>query len=360
MARRKRRFAFKALLILAALLAATWLGLAAVLSSGAVKSRMEAEASKYLGQKVTIRGPLTPGVEAWRPSISAHSVLIGGDTASAIEIGRLEVGVPLTAAARAGKVFAVGIGGLRAGGKTYGDYDAVLHLVGGGVDLPEVKGRLGKAKLRGKASYVRDILRVNLRLQNLDYSEFAEGVQGGRVKGDISLKSRGGDYAGLIRGLEGRVTLVGGEGRMEGGAIDLWAGSLLTTILKGPEKETRLNCVVADFALANGVARSRTVIVDTARVTISGRGTVDLVRERMDMRFSPRPKSAALLSLATPVRVAGPFGSITTHPDPAGVVEKMGGLLLGAVAAPAALLPFIAAGSDDNPCARYFRKEGAT
>ncbi len=331
-----------------------------LLTLNSFKPRIEAYASQAIGLPAKINGDITASLQRGRPALVLNDVIVGEKGRGSIyATDKITATMPFgrPAAGEPWKVF-VSIRNLKVDGEGYGDYKSPLHYYyPDGVELPDIEGSLKDARMDGSASLRNDQLRLDVKLAGLDYARFAKGVSGGNARIDLHLKA---DARHLMPSLNGTAFLTGDKGVMQGNAIDLWAGSMLSNILKGSQKETEINCSVADFRIANGIARSKAIIVDTPRVSVSGKGSVDLVHERVDMRFTPQPKSATLLSLATPVNVSGPFDHIETTPDPTGIVTKMGTLVLGVFAAPAALIPLVSTGSGNgNPCAEYLKaREG--
>ena len=330
-----------------------------------LKDAIEGHLTQVVGKKVTIAA-LRAGWDLARPTIALMNAKVwnGPDSYDA-RIDTLELGFYIDGSSVSGQkqdlLFYAGVDGINLGGKPYGDYEAKFrvgdptHVASSDILIEDLKGEYRGAKLHGAGSIKKDQLKADVAAENVDYSLLAEGVKGGKAHVKLDLVAAEKDP---VKTLKGRATLTGGEGRLEGNALNVWAGSLLTAFLPGQSKDTHLNCTVADFDIRDGVAHSRTVIIDTDKATITGTGTVDLVRKRVDMRFTPRTKGLAVISLATPMIVSGPFGDVTTRPDPTGVAEKMGGFLLGAVAAPAALLPFLHSNADANPCQKFLDKGG--
>jgi uncharacterized protein involved in outer membrane biogenesis len=328
-----------------------------------IKDEAEASLSRDAGQKVTI-GHLRVGLDPTKPGIAAIDVKIGDDPKAPVAEAEKVEGAVLLQELRqhldhTQEHFLGSITGLKLDGKPSGDYEAVFTQPKDmRVAMSNLKGEFRGAKVTGEASDALDHRwKADLNLENLDYGVLAEGVKGGKAHLKLRLAGVDEPQRAIIGSLSGRATLVGGEGRLEGRALNLWAGSLLTAFLPG-SKDTHINCTVADFDMKDGVAVSRTVIIDTDKATITGKGNVDFVHQRVNMRFTPRTKGlGAVVSLATPMVVSGPFGDISSHPDPTGMAEKMGGFLLSAVTPAAALLPLLHS-SEGNPCEKFLETGG--
>lgn len=112
-----------------------------------------------------------------------------------------------------------------------------------------------------------------------------------------------------------------------------------------------MNCLASRFVISKGIADATVLMIDSDRVTVGGEGTVNLARQTLDMRLVPMPKDPSLFSLATPILLKGPISDPRPTPDPVAVAKGLGSLAAGAVVGPfALLLPFVSAGSTDNPC----------
>ena len=319
--------------------------------------------TKVSGYKTTVTA-MHMGLNLLRPTIDAMNIKVGADLPEPIaEIGSFDVGLylvdPEPGPDGAKPMYYAGVSGIKVGGKDYGSYQAkIREPKKGHTFVQELKGKLGKATLSGTV-YDDDKRnwKADLTAEKVDYSLFAKGVKGGEARVTLKMEGNHQGRDNLTRTLQGRITLIGGEGELEGNTLNVWAGNLLTSFLPGQSKDTHLNCAVADFDVKNGVAEARTVIIDTDKATITGKGTVDLVNGRVDMRFTPRTKGLASISLATPVVVSGPLDQITTHPDAEGVATKFGGLVLSAIAPPVALIPLLTGKSIGNACAEYLGKK---
>jgi len=122
-------------------------------------------------------------------------------------------------------------------------------------------------------------------------------------------------------------------------------GGKVISLLIGGDKDIPVRCGAAAFDVKSGQGRSSLFVVDTEQTRIDGTGTFDLDHERFEATVAPKPKSAGILSLRTPVRLYGTFRHPDYQLDKTNMALRAGGaLLLGAVAPVAALLPLIETG----------------
>lgn len=219
-----------------------------------------------------------------------------------------------------------------------------------------------ESELEIDASREPPALKAHLTARQLDYglllnqAGYAETVEG---KLDITLDISGSGHSRyqLLEQLDGDLVIVGKEGRFGSRRLDLWGSDLIRTMFSRrwrQEDVTELNCVVAHIGIAQGIASSDKLLIDTRRITIGAAGTLDLNNEQIDLVFAPRPKRASLLSLTNPVRIRGslaaPEVSVTVLPR--NRTELMGtGLLAGLVNPGLLLFTFSRTGTGEaNPC----------
>ena len=100
----------------------------------------------------------------------------------------------------------------------------------------------------------------------------------------------------------------------------------------------RLDCVMADFDIDKGVAKSSLLISDGPNLSVEGTSTVDLGQETIDMVLLPTQKRT-VFSKMSPVNVKGPLADPEVHSIPAeAAATKIGAVLLVPVVAVPVLL----------------------
>ena len=188
-------------------------------------------------------------------------------------------------------------------------------------------------------------------IQTLEDSDTLE------AKGDaaVDLTASGASVRDMIASLGGTAWITSQDGRIANEDWELIAEDLTTKFLPFLEGAGRgtLNCAVGRWTLKRGVAETVVLMVDSDRVTVGGEGTIDLARETLDLRLTPNPKDASLVSLATPILINGPIADPSIGPDPVAMAKGVGSLVGGAaLAGPLALmLPFVSSGSTEPACA---------
>ena len=85
------------------------------------------------------------------------------------------------------------------------------------------------------------------------------------------------------------------------------------------------------FDIADGLAISRVVAMDTGRLTLFGGGTINLKTEQPSMRLNTHTKVTSLLSFLPPIQVRGTLADPSFEPDLGGGAVGAVGDLLGDV-----------------------------
>jgi hypothetical protein len=120
---------------------------------------------------------------------------------------------------------------------------------------------------------------------------------------------------------------------------------------KGPA-QTEIRCGIVDFKDQHGRLNTTTVFVDTSNVLITGRGSINLDNEDLDLALQGDPKKLRLLRLRSPITLHGTL----LHPavgikadklaEQAGVAAALGALLTPVAAAIAFIDPGLAKNKD--------------
>jgi hypothetical protein len=77
-------------------------------------------------------------------------------------------------------------------------------------------------------------------------------------------------------------------------------GSALLAWLSGP-RVTRVQCFVADLALRHGVVTTRALILETTDSVMQGFGSVNLARERAELRLRTQSKHFLITHKPQPI-----------------------------------------------------------
>jgi uncharacterized protein involved in outer membrane biogenesis len=208
-------------------------------------------------------------------------------------------------------------GRIVAGSETLGDLAADIKIQNGRYhSVHSVSGVMG-GRMQGEvtvdAAADPPSIAIRLQAEELDYRLLQppgreRDLIEGRIALDVELAGAGETVRGVLQGAQGRLTLIGGPGRISDRRVDLWAADLLPTMLSPRwqrENVTEMNCAVAHVTLSQGRAQVEDFLLDTRRITVAGSGLLNLETEALDLLLAPRPKRASLVSLANPVRIGG-------------------------------------------------------
>ena len=152
---------------------------------------------------------------------------------------------------------------------------------------------------------------LDVNLSRFEYGRLMQSIDPKRDEhGELSFRMKlKGDNGveGVARSLDGRAGLLilpttTGDLRM----LDRWGGGLLRNLGATLDSaQSRLNCAVATFGVARGIARSEALMLDTTRMRAAGDLEVDLQGGGLHGLFASKTKRAELFSARVPVTIGG-------------------------------------------------------
>jgi uncharacterized protein involved in outer membrane biogenesis len=178
----------------------------------------------------------------------------------------------------------------------------------------------------------------------------------GELNGDAKLTAVGDSVASMLAASNGELKTLVEQGTVSKLLLEemgLNIGSIVVTKLFG-DKTVQLNCMATDFDINNGVLNTQTFVADTNDARVTVKGTVNLASEAMDLTLDPQTKGIHLFSLRSPRYLRGTFAKPDVGVDKKSIAMKAGAaIVLGAIAAPAALIPLINTGpGHDSNCGK--------
>ncbi|KQR13456.1 MULTISPECIES: AsmA family protein [Xanthomonas] len=176
----------------------------------------------------------------------------------------------------------------------------------------------------------------------------------GAIGGELDLRGRGNSIAAMLGSADGSIGVGMGRGHvgnliMELAGLDI-AESLKYLIIK--DRQIPVRCMFGDFGVKDGLMQSRALAFDSTDTIIVGEGSISLKNETLDLLLRPRPKDRSILSLRSPLRIAGTFKDPSFRPD----FKALGlrgaiAVALATIAPPAALLATFEPGpGKDSDC----------
>lgn len=226
-----------------------------------------------------------------------------------------------------------------ASGVKLGDASLGMALIGGKLVVDPLKAAvaggtlLASLNLDGRKDAAGLALKLDMDKVDLDTllsdMEISEDVEG-LANINVDVSGRGGTVRRIMASLNGSAGLLMGKGRMKDTVMQTMLGGpglLLGGALdKGQAGYTVVNCAVADFGIARGVATARALYLDTGNKGIIGGGTANLGTERLNLTVDPRRKKD-IGKPVLPVRITGSFVKPRYKIDKKAVAQKLTRLL---------------------------------
>jgi uncharacterized protein involved in outer membrane biogenesis len=148
-------------------------------------------------------------------------------------------------------------------------------------------------------------------------------LTGGRADLAFQLQSQGNSLRAVMAALDGSASLNMTGGRINDDLVDVaLAGIFESLTLAGGNDGGQVNCAIAQFDIADGIAQGRRVVADLRGATVVGAGRIDLRNETVAMRFTPASKRTNLARFAGPFDVVGPLAAPAVRPDVVGTATN--------------------------------------
>ncbi|MFI4941556.1 MAG: hypothetical protein ACHP7O_14605, partial [Burkholderiales bacterium] len=174
---------------------------------------------------------------------------------------------------------------------------------------------------------------VNLRAEakHFDYGILARRVnQKSEMRGtfslDVDINAHAQYLSDLMRNGKGYINFAVWPENLKSGFLDLWAVDVLMALLPviDSSNASKVNCAIGRFVLKNGRLSDKTILIDTSRMRVTGKGEVDFAAEDIRLYVQPRAKTPQFLSFALPIEVSGNFNDFHIGVRPADVLETVG------------------------------------
>jgi hypothetical protein len=138
---------------------------------------------------------------------------------------------------------------------------------------------------------------------------------------DLKLKSQSLRLDTVMQNADGHINFGIWPEDLESGIIDLWAVNLFTAILPQVDKEktSRVNCIIGNYKLDDGLLREDRMIIDTTRMRVKGEARVDFKKEDVYLYLKSSGKKPEFFSLATPIEVRGKISDFKIGVAPGGL-----------------------------------------
>jgi hypothetical protein len=145
---------------------------------------------------------------------------------------------------------------------------------------------------------------------DLAKSQGSDILRGGPVDLRFDLRGRGGSVAEIAGSLGGTLEVEMGQAHIDNEWASLALGDIQSIISTGARSSSAsIDCLLTDFAFDKGIGRSRGLVVDLPSIALFGEGSIDLRRERIDLRFDRRAKQLSASQVLPPFKIGGTFAA---------------------------------------------------
>lgn len=129
----------------------------------------------------------------------------------------------------------------------------------------------------------------------------------GLASGEMTLDGAGDTPDALAAGLDGRVRFYITDGSINTKLVNALALSFteVLDLLFSSDDSTPVDCMIGSFDVTDGIVDPETLIFATPEVAIRGKGRIDLAKETLDLRLTPRPRERRLFSISVPIEISG-------------------------------------------------------
>ena len=148
-------------------------------------------------------------------------------------------------------------------------------------------------------------------------AQIVENPQGaGLVDANINLQSRGHSIDAIRSKLAGHVDVLMREGYAPTRLARAMELELLDAIIpfETAANIDRPSCFGVELEIEDGVARVESLVLRSSQVTVTGEGTMDIGRRRLDLRLTPTRTRPGLLGAAVAVKIEGPLSDPSITP----------------------------------------------
>jgi hypothetical protein len=173
----------------------------------------------------------------------------------------------------------------------------------------------GALAIDGNASPAR--ARLDLTIRQLDLarlmaalglSDKLKGIAG-TAGGFAHVSGSGDTLREAMAGMNGQVAVYADDGMLPAAMAQLAAYNLLTALNLAPQQPVPVRCLVGGFDIADGVATSRTAVLDTPEALSVGSGNFNFRGETMTFDITPLVPQGGGLDYYAPVTVRGTFAN---------------------------------------------------
>jgi hypothetical protein len=192
----------------------------------------------------------------------------------------------------------------------------------------------------------KDVLvSLSAEAKNFDYGILARRIDHksemrGTFSLDVDVSARAEYLSEIFKNGKGHVDFAVWPENLKSGLLDVWAVNVLMALLPAVDssKQSRVNCAIGRFVLANGKLSEKSFLIDTSRMRVTGKGGVDFNDEKIQLYVQPHAKTPQFLSLAIPIEVSGKFDDFSVGVRATDVVGTVGQFVTSVIWVPLKML----------------------
>ncbi len=227
---------------------------------------------------------------------------------------------------------ALNTNGLSYGALSAGKSTVQLSLTAGQLDgvitSDDTMGGTARADVQADGAGSAPLFSLHVEGQKLDGLQLTSALAGtGFLSGPLSLSLNVSGYgpsiAAIVSTLKGTAKISAETASLAGIDLKAIAAAVTQRIVEGwqrqPQAATALNALSAEFDIADGIATAKDLSLQAPDVSLKGAGTIDLLRQAIDLSVIPTLGTAAF---AVPVIAKGPWASPRIYPDVPDILGK--------------------------------------
>jgi len=157
---------------------------------------------------------------------------------------------------------------------------------------------------------------------------------------NVNVSARAHHLSELLRYGKGNIDFAVWPKNMKSGMLDVWAVNVLMALLPAIDSSNAsvVNCAIGRFVLSDGRLSDKTILIDTSRMRVTGKGGVDLAKEEIQLYMQPRAKTPQFLSFSIPIELSGNINDFHVGVSPVDLLETVGQLATSVVWVPLQML----------------------
>lgn len=207
--------------------------------------------------------------------------------------------------------------------------EGVLNATLGGMELYDgnARGKLTLDASKSVPAFTADFHFDGVQTRPLLSDAVQFSLLSGRTKLELSIAGVGNSSEEIKSSLQGQASVAVSDGAIEGINITEMISSVgagnIPNMRQGPGAKTEFSDLGGSFTIANGIAETSNLQMQSPLLKIQAAGTVNLVEDSLDILAHPeivagpegRGGANALAGLRVPVRIAGPLQAPTISPE---------------------------------------------